>query len=430
MTLELQTFRVSMVEFGACTAFVAGRLTIDRDEIRRIASSPPAIADVEVELAAPGEETRIIHVMDAIEPRIKVGGQGAVFPGLLGPPHTVGRGVTRRLGGLAVLECGVLPEAAVGGLEFNEGLIDMSGPGAAYSACSDTHNVVLIFTPRPGVTNRAFEAAFRLGALRVCHRLAQTTLGDVTPDDTERFELGGAGPDVPRVAYVDMVQQVGFLCQTLLYGQPVDGLVPTLLDPREYFDGAVVSASYRNPTKTPTWLRQNHPVIRALYRRHPHEIDFVGVIFCRGHLDDHELKQRNGEMIAGLARLIRADGVVQSIDGSGNIWVDFMLAARALEHAGIRTVQVVHELGGAEGRDWPVLDYTPEADAIVSGGGADRRFRIPAMKRVVGGREVTFTTSESWGQRLDAAGAMTVSANEMYAGFLMMQTNGFSAEDT
>ena len=222
---------------------------------------------------------------------------------------------------------------------------------------------------------------------------------------------------------------MGVAWKTLLYGQPVDALVPTLLDPREYFDGAVVSASYRNPTKTPTWLRQNHPVIRALYRRHPHELNFIGVIFCRGHLDDHELKERNGYMVANLARLIGAQGVVQSIDGSGNIWVDFMLAARALEREGIRTVQVVHELGGVDGRDWPVLDFTPEADAIVSGGGADRRFRIPAMRRIVGGTEVTFNTSESWGQRLDAASAMTVSANEMYAGFWMMQTNGFSARD-
>ena len=429
MTLELHTFDVHGVEFGPRTHLDAGRLVIDRDEIRGIAMAAPAIADVAVELVAPGEAARIVHVMDAVEPRIKVGGDRDVFPGLLGPPRTVGRGITRRLGGVAVLESAVLPELAIGGLEFNEGLIDMSGPGAAYCACSTTHNVVLVFTPAPDATNRDFETGFRGGALRVAHRLAETTLGDTRPDHVEHFTLGGAGPDVPRVVYVDMVQQVGFLCQTLLYGHPVDALVPTVLDPREYFDGAVVSASYRNPTKTPTWLRQNHPVIRALFRRHPHELDFAGVVFCRGHLDDHELKERNGQMVANVARMIGADGAVQGIDGSGNIWVDFMLAARALEQAGIRTVQVVHELGGAEGRDWPVLDYTPEADAIVSGGGADRRFQIPAMRRVVGGSDVTFTTSERWGQRLDAASAMTVSANEMYAGFQMMQANGFSAHD-
>ena len=89
----------------------------------------------------------------------------------------------------------------------------------------------------------------------------------------------------------------------------------------------------------------------------------------------------------------------------------------------------MHELGGTEGRDWPVVDYTPEADAIVTGGGADRRFTLPAMRRVVGGTEVAFSTNEGWGERLDAAGPLTVSAHEMYAGFWMMQTNAFTARD-
>ena len=71
----------------------------------------------------------------------------------------------------------------------------------------------------------------------------------------------------------------------------------------------------------------------------------------------------------------------------------------------------------------------PEADAIVSGGGADRRFTLPAMTRVVGGREVVFSSNEGWGRPLDPAGSLTVSAHEMYAGFWMMQTNGFSARD-
>jgi glycine reductase len=366
--------------------------------------------------------------MDALEPRVKVGGDTVTFPGFLGPARTVGEGVTRRLGGVAVLEAAVLPEPTGGILEFNEGLIDMSGPGAARCACSNTHNVVLVITPRPGAINRAFEAAVRLGALRVTRRLAQAALA-ATPDEVENFELGPAGADLPRVAYADQAQQQGFLVQTFLYGQPIESLVPTLLHPNEYFDGAVVSGNYRSMMKTPTWLRQNHPVLRALYRRHGRDLNFVGVIFGRGHHDDHHLKERNGYMVAKLARLLRADGVVQTLEGTGNTWVDFMQSVRALERAGIRTVQLVHELGGTEGKDWPIVDYTPEAAAIVSGGGADRRFALPAMKRVVGGSDVVFSSNEGWGQRIDPSGALTVSAHEMYAGFWMMQTNGFTARD-
>ena len=134
-------------------------------------------------------------------------------------------------------------------------------------------------------------------------------------------------------------------------------------------------------------------------------------------------------MVANVARMLGAQGVVQTLEGTGNTWVDFMQSVRALERAGIRTVQIVHELGGAEGRDWPIVDYVPEADAIVSGGGADRRFTLPAMSRVVGGDRVVFSSNEGWGQALDPAQGLTVSAHEMYAGFWMMQTNGFSARD-
>lgn len=429
MKLTLETFTVTAVEFGAQTGFSKGTLTIDREEIARLAHDGRAIAEVTVELVSPGEATRIVHVLDALEPRIKVGGDTVTFPGFLGPARTVGEGVTRRLGGIAVLQSAQLPEPTGGILEVNEGIIDMSGPGAERCACSTTHNVVLLFTPAPAATNRDFEGAIRLGSLRVVRRLAEAALALAVPDAVEEFELGPVDPGLPRVAYADQVQQQGFLVQTYLYGQPVESLVPTVLHPNEYFDGAVVSANYRSMMKTPTWLRLNHPVIRALYRRHGTELDFVGVIFARGHQGDHQLKERNGYIVANVARMLGAQGVVQTLEGTGNTWVDFMQSVRALERAGIRTVQIVHELGGVEGRDWPIVDYTPEADAIVSGGGADRRFSVPAMERVVGGAEVVFSSNEEWGEHLRAADSLTVSAHEMYAGFWMMQTNGFSARD-
>ena len=429
MKLTLETFKVKAVQFGSRTGLASRTLTIDRAELCRLAQDNTFIGDVKVELVSPGEDTRIVHVLDAVEPRVKVGGEAIAFPGFLGPARTVGHGVTRRLAGLAVLESAQLPEPTAGILEFNEGIIDMSGPGAAMCACSDTHNVVLLFTPRPGATNREFEAAIRLGGLRVARRLAEVTLGLPVPDDVEEFELGAADPTLPRVAYVDQVQEQGFLVETFLYGQPVESLVPTVLHPNEYFDGAIVSGNYRSMMKVPTWLRLNHPVIRALYRRHRRDLNFVGVIFCRGHFGDHQLKERNGYMVANVARMLDVQGVVQTLEGTGNTWVDFMQSVRALERSGIRTVQVVHELGGIEGKDWPIVDYVPEADAIVTGGGADRRFTVPAMKRVVGGTEVMFSSNEGWGQRLNAGDSLTVSAHEMYAGFWMMQTNGFTARD-
>jgi glycine reductase len=429
MKLQLESYRVIALRFGSQTTLRNGTLTINAEEIGRLAHDHTFVANVQVELVSPGEEARIIHVLDALEPRIKVGGDTVAFPGFLGPARTVGDGVTKRLSGLAVLESAQLPEPTAGILEVNEGIIDMSGPGAPLCACSNTHNVVLLFTPRPGATNQEFEAAIRLGALRVSRRLAEMTLGAGAANEVEAFDLGGADPALPRVAYVDQVQQQGFLVQTFLYGQPVDSMVPTVLHPNEYFDGALVSGNYRSMMKVPTWLRLNHPVIRTLYRHHRRDLNFVGVILCRGHHNDHQSKERNGYMVANVARMLRVQGALMTLEGTGNTWVDFMQSVRALERSGVRTVQIVHELGGVEGKDWPIVDYTPEADAIVTGGGTDRRFQLPAMQRVVGGTAVVFSSNEGWGQQLSAADCLTVSAHEMYAGFWMMQTNGFTARD-
>jgi glycine reductase len=259
--------------------------------------------------------------------------------------------------------------------------------------------------------------------------LVNAALEGVESNDTDVFELGPVDPSLPKVAYVDQVQQQGILVQTFLYGQSMESLVPTLLHPNEYFDGAVVSGNYRSMIKAPTWLRLNNPVIQELYARHGKDLNFTGVILCRGHHDDHQLKERNGYMVANLARMLGVQGVVMTLEGTGNTWVDFMQAVKALEQSGIGTVPIVHELGGAEGKDWPIVDYVPEADAIITGGGADRQFTLPAMERVIGGQDLLFSSNEGWGQRQPAGESLTVSAHEMYAGFWMMQINGITARD-
>ncbi len=210
-------------------------------------------------------------------------------------------------------------------------------------------------TPQPGATNREFEAAIRLGAFRVSRRLAETTLDAAGPDQVEQFELGQASSDLPRVAYVDQVQQQGILVQTFLYGNPSSPLCP-----RFYIRTSISTAQSSAVTtgsmiKIPTWLRLNHPVIRALYHRHRKDLNFVGVIFCRGHFGDHERKERNGYMVANVARMLGVEGAVMTLEGTGNTWVDFMQSVRALERSGVRTVQIVHELGGVEGRTGRLL---------------------------------------------------------------------------
>ncbi len=166
MKLKLESFQVNAIRLGSRTAFSRGTLTIDAEELCRVAHYDDSVSGVKVELVSPGEETRIIHVLDAIEPRAKIDGDRTAFPGFLVPARTVGGGTTRRLKGMAVLQSAQLPQPTGGILELNEGIIDMSGPGADMCACSNTHNLVLLFTPSPGATNAEFENAIRLGSIR------------------------------------------------------------------------------------------------------------------------------------------------------------------------------------------------------------------------------------------------------------------------
>ncbi len=428
MKLEVGKYRVRRVTFSPTTRLEAGTLHVNYDELCSVALQGESIEDVSIELAHPGEETRIIHVLDAIEPRIKVGGSSVAFPGFLGPARTVGEGRTNVLEGLAVLESAQFPEPTSGILEFNEGFIDMSGPGAAYSCCSDTANIVLVFRPRPGISNEEYDTAIRHATLRAADYLAKTTL-ECEPGELKTYELSPVDLSLPRVAYIDQCQWQGLMVQTFLYGMPMRDLVPTLLHPNEILDGAIVSGNYRSPMKVSTYLHCNNPVVKALYNRHGLDLNFVGVVLCRGHFDDHRSKERNAHYVAKLARLLQVDGIVQTLEGTGNTFIDFMLTVQACERLGIKSVPIVHEHGGPNGTDWPLVDYVPEARSIVSTGGVDRRFSVPAMKWAIGGDSLTFTTQEEWGGRIDASSAMTVSAHELYSGYWQMGVSGFTARD-
>ena len=88
------------------------------------------VKDFGFDIAKPGESVRITPVKDVIEPRVKVEGSGGVFPGVISKVETVGSGKTHVLRGMAVVTAGKI-------VGFQEGIIDMSGPGAEYTPFSN-----------------------------------------------------------------------------------------------------------------------------------------------------------------------------------------------------------------------------------------------------------------------------------------------------
>ncbi|UCF09319.1 MAG: hypothetical protein JSW65_04450, partial [Candidatus Bipolaricaulota bacterium] len=80
--LTMHTIEIGEVVLGGPTGVAGGTLTVDADEVRALVLEDSRIADVALEVAAPGDSARIVHCLDAVEPRAKVG-DGTVFPGIL-----------------------------------------------------------------------------------------------------------------------------------------------------------------------------------------------------------------------------------------------------------------------------------------------------------------------------------------------------------
>jgi sarcosine reductase len=430
MKLKMATFRVDRIELSRRTAWEKRVLFVDLDELRRLILADPIFVDVKIEVVTPGEKTRIVHVLDAVEPRVKVEGPSCCFPGVLGAAQTAGNGTTHRLAGMAVLGIGLgfdLPSASQTGVStFDEGIIDMSGPAQRYCACSDTINLCLGFSVSEGCTSIEFDASARLATLKAADYLARCTIG-LKPIEETTYELSSASRDLPRIAYINQIQSQGFLCRTFLYGAPMEGyFTPTLLHPNELLDGAVVSSNYRSFMKACTFLQQNNHVILELFKRHGKDLNFVGQIVGRGHFDDFLMKERTGQYASKLASLLDAQAVVLTLEGSGNAYVDYMAAVRALELSGICAVPIVHESGGPDGKDDPLPDVVSEAVSIITGGGS-QPIELPRMDRVVGGERVRFTDGEFGLKAIDARTSFMGNPHVFYCGLWQMQISGMTA---
>jgi glycine reductase len=390
--LTMHTIDIGEVLLGDTTAVADGTLTVDADEVRALVLEDDRIADVSLEVATPGDSTRIIHCLDAAEPRAKIG-DGVVFPGILGDVDTVGTGETVRLAGMSVLGSSRYPQPFSGLLQAREAVVDMAGESSNYSPFGRVINLVLVFTPNPEVENDDYDDAIRRATVLVAEHLAKASIG-TTPDDTTVWDFSERNPDLPNVVYFYQLQGQGRMADTFLYGHDIHNLTPTVAHPTEVLDGAIVSGVYvYGCYKNPTWMHQNNPIIWELQRRHGTELNFVGVILNRGHNYTQLDKERSSHWAAKLAGMLDADGAILTAEGGGNSAIDMMLACQYMEKMGISTTVVSSEAAGADGYDFPLFYTVPEADAIVSIGSEDEVFAMPEVERVIGPDE-TLTLME------------------------------------
>lgn len=373
--------QVDDVALGPKTQYDAGFLTVSAGEAEVLVADP-ALDEIRVSWVSPGESARIVKVLDTVEPRTKGTGGGGVFPGFLGPAKPQGRGETHVLRGVAVVAAGFLPRA-------QEAVVEMSGPAAALSPLGHINNLVVEFYPAAGVSWEAVETALRRALLRLAAHLAAVAL-DAPPDAVE--ELPGpawrAGNGLPRVAAITNLQTQGSYKDTFVYGQSFGACMPTLFDPNDLEDGAVVSGQYGHPgLKNPTYLYQNHPVVAALRRRDGDDLRLGGLVLCPEPVEQGH-KELVSEHAARLCAAAGFDAVVITKEGGGNADADMALKMDALEALGIPAVGLFAEMAGPEGTGPSVVVPPTLATAMVSTGNYDEVVSLPAVERALGGRRV------------------------------------------
>ena len=377
MHLELGIIKIDDIQFGDKTMVADNTLVVNKQELIDLLLEDTRLAEVDIELARPGESMRIIPVKDVIEPRVKVTGEEELFPGTIGKMGPVGSGRTNVLRGSAVVTVGRI-------VGFQEGFIDMTGPGAAYTPFSQTNNVALILQPVKDIAPYAHEEALRLAGLKAAAYLGNAAK-EMTSEEVETYELTPVTDTaLPKVAYVYPMLSEGLLHDTYLYGADVKHILPTLIHPNELMDGAVTSGNCVSACdKHTTYHHTNNPVIGELYRRHGKDLNFIGVIMTNLKVTLAD-KQRSSDYAGKLAKLIGADGVIITKEGFGNPDTDMMMLCKKIEDHGVRTVLISDEYAGRDGASQSLADTVPQADALVSVGNANELVTLPALTRVIG----------------------------------------------
>lgn len=363
----------------------------------------PALAWTKLTWAHPGESVRIVKLLDAVQPRTKGRSGAGIFPGFLGPGVAQGQGETHVLEKVAVVAAGYLPRA-------QESLVQMSGASAELSPLGHTINLVIEFGPSEAAPWDEVDDALRKGMLRVAAALAEAAL-DSPPGSVEEFRplVAGSDDSLPRLGAIINLQTQGAFKDVFVYGRSMSASLPTLIDPNELEDGAVVAGQFGHPAlKNPTYLHQNNPIVAALRARDGKDLRFAGLILSPEPVEQ-SMKETASAHAARMCRHLALDAVLVTKEGGGNADSDISLKMDACEFMGIASVGLFAEMSGPDGTGPPVVAPPAGASAMVSTGNYDERLDLQAVDRALGGGTFALTGAP-------ANAAMTVPTAVIYAG--------------
>ena len=357
MKLEIGNFQVKDIQFGSELSYKDGVLTINKEEALKMVREDERITEAELYIAKPGDKIRLCPVKEAIEPRVRLDGKG-LFPGYTSPLRQSGEGALHALKNCSVLVVG----RHWGG--FQDGLIDMSGPGQKLTYFGGLNNIVLVAD-----TNEEFERheqQKKNDALRRAgHKLAEfigKCVKDLTPESKDVYETT---PITKRSTEINKLPSVVAVLQPqsqmealgyndLIYGWDMNKYLPTLMSPQEVLDGALVSGSFMPcSSKWSTYDFQNFPILRRLMEEDGKDYNFLGVIMSNLNVAMDQ-KERAIQMLVQQATELGADFALVTEEGYGNPDADYVGAIAALETAGIKVVGVANECTGRDGASQPL----------------------------------------------------------------------------
>ncbi len=419
MRLELADYPVREIRLGRKNRYEGGVLEVDQGALEDKLLTDPRIETASLAVVHPGDRVRITGIRDIVEPRVKVSGNGQVFPGILSPVKSVGDGRTHRLSGMAVMATAAYEGTIRAGLGVQRSaLLDMWGPGAESSRFSRLAHLVLVMKLAQGLSELDAHIAIQHAELEVARTIAESTIG-LEPSGLEVYDLSARRPELPKVVLIQgcLTDDQQAHSGVSYYGLPIRESLSTFVHPNELWDGAVAVIATRGIGYFPiTWDWQNHSLALGLCREHGHRLNFLGVILQRIRYETFHGKEVVAQNAAQLAERLGADGAVITWVGSGNAFLDVMLTVRACEKRGIRMTLVTYEYGGKDGVDSPLLFYVPEADAVVSTGSRDRWLELPKAQRIIGPYRQVKILSYPGAPVADASDALTLDARDIVIG--------------
>lgn len=368
--LIIDYVNIKKVKFGGKTELKDGILFLNKEELEKLCANS-LFESLDIKIAYPGESCRILGVHDIMQPRCKADNPEKSYPGIWGKLAPAGEGRTVALKGVLISDI-YYPKCNI------KYYFDMGGPCAKYTNFSRHYHIILDAKPKEGVSDLSYAEALKYSSLTLNVFLAKLAIG-LKPDKTEVFEMGPVDPSkkLPKVAYLTTHMASHDTWNFLIYGQSAIGFLPTIIQPTEILDGAMIWRYWE-----PNYFLQNEIYVRELLSRHGKDLEFVGMVIDNNvmRVDD---KNAMGMMAATLCKeTLKADCVVLNKSGMGHCQLDSALTFNWAEKFGMKCVLNLAGVSNDIPNDMLVI-ADPNVDAVVNSG---RNFDLhhPEVERVIG----------------------------------------------